>query len=181
MRMDRSRSGWGLQLGTFGVAVAMLAVASVGLPPRSAVCAQQEAPRPAGEDSASGIARKQLRLSEEALGLIAKSRDLGAPVAMVWADTIFWSRQVLEARLFLSFPDREGRTQDVEVYLHAAKGAAVADRLAAFADHLARMKALENQYRPLFQQGNLSAFHFARIESARLQAEIWQAREEGRR
>jgi hypothetical protein len=77
----------------------------------------------------------------------------------------------------LSLSADEPRTQDVEVYLTLMHCRPKAERLAAFEDHVARMRTWEKKFRPLAGNGTLSTLDFLELQARRLQAEAWLARE----
>ncbi len=163
-----------------GIAIACVALAASGLLPSRPLRAQQEKAGDAAADASRNLVERQRELSLRALDLIAKSINLGAPVIASSEDTILWSNKLLGCRLYLSFGPGEMKTQDPEVYLSLAKGPPNPARIAAFDDHYKRTKVVEERYLPLYQRGDFSAFNFARIESSRLQAEIWLSRERNR-
>jgi hypothetical protein len=150
------------------------------LMPHHAVHASQEAERVVKEDKSAALVEEKLRVCLKVLELIDKSRKIGAPVQGYSFEMIRWSRQVLEARIYLSLAKSAFKTQDVEVYLSQAKGPANAERVTAFEQYLRSMRSLEALYRPLYQKGNFSTYDFAQIEAVRVQADIWLSREKNR-
>jgi hypothetical protein len=163
-----------------GLALAALGLAWCGLAPTRAQQARPQGGPPAATDEATALVEKQRALSLRALQLIDQSRRIDAPVAALAPETYIWSRHVLEARLYLSLGAGEAKTQDIELYLNQARGEPKPDRVAAFEEHVRRMKSLEDRYRPIYERGQFSTFDFAKVEFYRMQAETWLAREKGR-
>jgi hypothetical protein len=122
-----------------------------------------------------------VRLSLRSIELLDRSLAIGAAVQATGLETYFWSRHVLEARLFLDPGDGAPRVQDIELYLAQARGPAQPAQVAAFEEHARRMKALEERLRPLAERRLLSAFDWVKVEFARLEAAVWLAREKGRK
>ena len=148
--------------------------------PHHAVRANQEAENVLKNDKSAALVEQKLQVCLKVLELIDKSRKIGAPVQGYSFEMIRWSRQVLEARIYLSLEKSAFKTQDVEVYLSQAKGPPSPERVSAFEQYLRSMRSLEDLYRPLYQKGNFSTYDFAQIEAVRLQAEIWLSREKNR-
>jgi hypothetical protein len=135
----------------------------------------------ASGDEVAAMVKKQLARSLTLLELLDRSLAIGAAVPATSLETYFWSRHILECRLFLDPGEGAPRVQDIEFYLAQARGPARPAQVAAFEEHLGRMKALEARLRPLAERRIISPFDFAKLEYARLEAEIWLAREKGRK
>ena len=164
-------SGWSL--------VALLAVlaASTAISVRD-----NSSPRPgAAADETSKLVGEKAEVARGALRQVEKAWEIGAPVNLPTQEYFAWSRRLLEAQIFLSLGPDEAKTEDVEVYLNRAKGAANPDRVSAFEAHLRRMRQLEERYRPMYERKQFSAFDFATLEYRRLQAQVWLTRENARR
>src|SRR5262245_10122956 len=107
---------------TTTIILAPLALACFGSGPVDDPPPGKPEPRPAAADKTAELVESQLKLARRALQLIDGSRRLGAPLAIPSQETVVWSREVLQARIFLSLRAGEPKTQDVEVYLNQAKG-----------------------------------------------------------
>jgi hypothetical protein len=171
--MPRSRLATWLTISALGLACGAII-------PHHLLRADQEKCAAARADSTDALVEKKLQTCLRVVTLIEKSRRMGAPVRASAQELTLWSRQVLEARIYLSLTRDERKTQDIEVYLSLAKGPANPARVAAFEQYARAMKAQEDLFRPQFEAGNLSAYDFAMLEAIRLQAEIWLSREKDR-
>jgi hypothetical protein len=126
---------------------------------------------------AKAAVEARLELARKAFGMIAASWRGGAPVSNQPRDVYAWSKRLLGAQIYLSMDDDELKVEDPEVYLAVAKARPKAERLAAFAAHLERMKQWEQRLRPLARDKIMAPFAYLDIQANRLQAEMWLARE----
>ena len=170
-------------------AVALLGVAAFGLAIpgvwKARPVAARQVERPDGGDQAAErppaeLVRERLDLSRRALAIIMKSWSRGAPVMNQAGDVYAWSSRLMGTQIYLSMAEGEPRVEDPEVYLRLSNLKPNPERTAAFRDHLARMRAWEDRLRPLAQSGVLSTLGFLEVESRRVQAELWLARERQR-
>jgi hypothetical protein len=145
-------------------------------PPQDAKAPQAEAV-PTTSDDPEAVAKTQLKISRQALDMIRRSNQLGAPIINQRRDVYRWSRRLLSAQLYLSLPEDQPRTADPEVYLSLSKSTPTPERTTAFQDHLDRMRQWESDLRPLYERGILSTLDFLEIQASRLEAEFWLTRE----
>jgi hypothetical protein len=164
-----------------------VAIAAIlALPLAARIDPRQDAGVPAREepvprtDVRADIAKAQLKTARQALEMIRRSSELGAPIVNQPRDVHRWSTRLLGAQIYLSLPEDTPRTADPEVYFALATAAPTPERTTAFEDHLKRMRNWESTLRPLYERGILSALEFLEIQSHRLEAEFWLARERSR-
>jgi hypothetical protein len=141
----------------------------------------QSPPDPAtASNDTDAIARGRLELARKALAIL-NSRSAQGPLAnMRVPETYQWSVMMLGAQIYLSMAKDEPRVEDPEVYLAVSKSRPSAERLAAFEAHWKRMKTWEDRLLPVARQSVLPEFDFMVVQSHRLQAELWLARERER-
>ena len=163
-------------------AVVLLAIAAVapaipGAWKARPVAARQVEKKEAVERPPAELVRERLDLSRRALDIITRSWSRGAPVMNQAGDVYSWSSRLMGTQIYLSMAEGETRVEDPEVYLSLTNIKPNPERTAAFRDHLARMRAWEERLRPLARSGVLSTLGFLEVESRRVQAELWLARE----
>ena len=163
-----------------GSGVVGIGIAITNFAPHRVVYANQDVNKVDKADKSVALVEQKLQTCLKVLDLIDKSRKIGAAVAGYSPEIIRWSRQVLEARIYLSLAKSAFKTQDIEVYLSQAKGPPNPQRVTAFEQYLRSIKMLEDLYRPLYLNGNFSPYDFAQIEAVRIQGEIWLSRETSR-
>jgi hypothetical protein len=162
------------------LALLTLPIAATRSEPRQDAKADQPEVAPRASDDRADIARAQLKTARQALEMIRRSSELGAPIVNQPRDVHRWSTRLLGAQIYLSLPEDTPRTADPEVYFALATAAPTPERTTAFEDHLKRMRNWESTLRPLYERGILSALEFLEIQSHRLEAEFWLARERSR-
>lgn len=150
--------------------------------PKAAGLADDDQPEPkAAEKPGPGshieLARARLGLSRRALGIVRNAAREGANIINQREDYYRWSYRMLGDQIYLSMSDDDPRVADPEVYLAVSDARPSPARLAAFEDHLKRMQAWEDFMRPFYNDQILSAIGFFDIQSYRLEAQLWLARE----
>ena len=184
-RLDREnrRLKWAGGLAAAGVAVALAfpgawrpRPAAAGQVERPAAVGQVERPEPADRPAAE-LVQERLEVAQKAIGIIMRSWARGAPDTNSAGEIYYWSTVVLGSHLFLSMAEGEPRVENANAYLALKAVKPNPARIVAFEQHLARMRTWEDRLRPLAQKGVLSTLGFLSIESRRLEAEIWLARE----
>jgi hypothetical protein len=128
-------------------------------------------------DGARAASEARLALSKQAIDVIRRPARDGALFVGRREDFYRWSRRQLGDELFLSLPESGPRAADPEVYLTLARSRPSPVRVAAFEEHLHRMRELESAMLPLKEQRLLSALDFLEVQAHRLEAELWLARE----
>lgn len=167
--------------GRWAGAVAVVAVATpvvLGTARPRGVEARQAPPPGAEAQDPAPLVEAQLKVARGALKIIDQTASRGAVVNSPELQVHYWSIRALSAQIYLSLAQDEPKTQDIEVYFSLSPCTPKAQRTAAFADHLARMKYWEDKYRPLADTGRLAALDFLVIRDHRLQAEAWLVREQ---
>ena len=155
------------------VAAAFLLIMNTGQSPRP----DDARPDVTKSDDPATVAAAQRDLARRALGFIELSSSRGAPVSNQTYKIYLWSYRLLTSQLFLSLPADAQRTEDPEVYFTTSKAEPNPDRLNAFEEHWARMKAWEERLRPLVRSGTMPALDLMEVEAHRIQAELWLSRE----
>ena len=176
---DASNRPANRRLLTAGAAsLAALAVVAGFGPWRSRPASARPVEIRAGEErGADELARERREVSKRALGIIDRSWEIGAPVRDAAGDVHMWSSRLLGTEIYLSMAEGETRVEDAEVYLSLTGIKPNPNRTTAFEQHLARMRSWENRLRRLADQGVMSTIGFLDVESRRIQAELWLARE----
>jgi hypothetical protein len=136
-----------------------------------------------GESAAARTPREiyeqQRGIALQAIDMMNRSMEIGAPVVGMPTRVVTWSVVLLQAELYLSLDGQPGATDDPEVYLAAKGGGGDPTKVKLFEDHLHRMRLWEDRFRPLQERGAMSALEFFEFQSARVRAEGWLARELG--
>jgi hypothetical protein len=128
-------------------------------------------------DEAVAVAEARLKLSRKALDVIRRPARHGAQVVGRPEDYYRWSYRLLGDQIYLSMPEGEPRVADPEIYFALSHARTSPGRVAAFKEHRQRMEELESMMRPRHERGILSNLEFLDVQSHRLEAEPWLARE----
>jgi hypothetical protein len=163
-----------------GIALAALHAASGLVRPRGAAAQQPGGASPPATADHLALARARLKLSQQALEFIRRSAARGAQVINQREDFYRWSYRLLGDQIYLSMADDDPRVADPEVYLVVSHARPSAERTAAFEAHAQRMKEWEDLMRPLYNRQVLSPIDFLDVQSYRLEADLWLARERGK-
>jgi hypothetical protein len=174
-RLERENRRW-RWAGALAV-VATAGLVCIGTMWPRVVEARQSAPLSEEAKDSAALVEDQLQLTRRALKIIEQTETRGAMIPNPVTQVYEWSTRSLAAQIYLSMSKDEPKTQNIEVYLSLAKCEPKAKRVAAFEDHLARMRHWENKFRPLVSSGKLSVLDYLHIQTNRLQAETWLARE----
>jgi hypothetical protein len=174
-RLERAHRLW-KRTALLGIVFALL-LASVGLlRPRRLSAGQGDEAAPAPTDPLT-VVRARLNMSQQALDLIRRSAQRGAQVINQREDLYRWSYRLLGDQIYVSMSADDPPVSDPEVYLAVSHARPNPERTAAFEAHLKRMRDWEELMRPLYRQQVLSTIDFLDIQSYRLEAELWLARE----
>jgi hypothetical protein len=171
-RLERAQRSWKRAI-SLGVALAVLLVAAGLVRPRGAAARQGRV----GAEDHLALARERLAISQQALEFIRRSAARGAQVINQREDFYRWSYRLLGDQIYLSMSDDDPRVADPEVYLAVSHARPDPARTAAFEAHAKRMREWEDQMRPLYRSGVLAPIDFLDVQSYRLEAELWLARE----
>lgn len=136
-----------------------------------------EEPREEAELSDIEFARQRLELSKQAIGIIQDAARKGVNIINQRLDFYRWSYRMLGDQIYLSMDGDNPRVADPEVFLAVSETRPNPSRLAAFEDHLKRMRVWEDIMRPLYRQEILPPIAFLDIQAHRLEAQLWLARE----
>ncbi|MEO6810251.1 MAG: hypothetical protein ABI353_14140 [Isosphaeraceae bacterium] len=178
-RLERANRVW-RRLALTGFALVVLLAASTLGRPRP-LAAQQ--PEPAAVKAVEGspdhvkFAEDRLRLAKKAIGIVNELADRGFQIANQRQDYYRWSYRMLGDQIYLSLTDADPRVADPEVYLAVTHAKANPARFAAFTAHLKRMIWWEDLNRPLARKGTISVLAYSDVQAARIEAELWLARE----
>ncbi len=123
------------------------------------------------------LAKRRLILSRKGLEIVRQSARRGALMSNQRDYLYRWSYRLLGDQIYLSMEDGDPRVPDPEVYLAVSKAKPSRDRTIAFEAHRDRLLEWEQQMRPLYEQNILAPIDFMDIQSYRLEAELWLARE----
>lgn len=178
-RMERSLRFWKrLALGALVALTA--ALLTRGEPPR-VLARQAPAPPPPAQGQTDpdhiALAKRRLLLSRKGLDIVRQSARNGALMSNQRDYLYRWSYRLLGDQIYLSLEDDDPRVPDPEVYLGVLDAKPNRDRTLAFQAHRDRLLEWEQQMRPLYEKGILSPIDFMDIQSYRLEAELWLARE----
>jgi hypothetical protein len=178
-RLERSLRLWKrLSLGaSLALAVVLL---TRQVPPK--VLAQQAPvpPPPADQEKDPdhvALAKRRLNLSRSGLDIVRQSARQGALMSNQRDYLYRWSYRLLGDQIYLTMEDGDPRVPDPEVYLAVSDAKPSRERTLAFQAHRDRLLEWEQQMRPLYEKGILSPIDFMDIQSYRLEAELWLARE----
>lgn len=178
-RLDRlERANRRLRWTAFGgLLAAAIAFGVPGAARPRAVAAPPEGPRVTDPGDPLPLYDELHQTGRRAIDLVNLSLRVGAPVNNSPAVVAAWSLRILDAEIFRTSPKGGLRSGDPEVYLSTAKGPPDPPRVRAFQEHLNRMRAWEERFRPLASDRRLSALDFLELQARRIQAEGYLARE----
>jgi hypothetical protein len=168
-RLRQSARRWrGFGLITLVMVVAMAAVGAAAIPPGQE---DRESSDP------EGIVREHRDLASRSLETINQSFERGVAESRLADAAYLFSYRMLSAELYLGLPEDGPRTMEPELYLTTGLAPSTPSRLASFEAHRDRMLRWEERFRPLARDRIVSPLAFAELQSRRLEAEAWLARE----
>jgi hypothetical protein len=123
------------------------------------------------------IVEEHRDLAARSLETINRSFERGVAESRLADSAYVFSCRMLSAELYLGLPEGGPRTMDPELYLTTGLAPSTPGRLASFEEHRDRMLRWEERFRPLARDRIVSPLAFAELQSRRLEAETWLARE----
>lgn len=172
-----------------GILVVVLAAVLVGRNVGGPDARAQETPIPSTEGAIQEgaakdrepdhvrLAKQRLALSRRAIEIINAATRKNATMVNQRDYLYRWSYRLLGDQIYLTLEDEDPRVPDPEVYLGVLDAKPSRERTLAFEAHRDRLLTWERSMRPYYERNILSAIDFMDIQSYRLEAELWLARE----
>lgn len=150
-----------------------------GLAAMALAAAMAAVPGMQGEDppDPSAIVEERRALAVRALETIERSFERGVAESRLADAAHAFSVRVLSSELYLGLPEEGPRTLEPELYLVTDLAPSTPGRLASFEAHRDRMLRWEERFRPLARDRIVSPLAYAELQSRRLEADAWLARE----